>query len=122
MGINTKNGYTYDHTKHRGQVNLQPSKTQPDMTMGLHELLTRFTKGQAVPIIDPTFEGTDETLHEDFQTTNIEKLSPPEMSQFRMDLAEQIAIKESLVQTAKEATTSAKATIKKTQKEKETSD
>lgn len=42
-----------------GEVNTEPSMTQPDMTMSLQELLERHTRGLEVPMYEGVYDDED---------------------------------------------------------------
>lgn len=70
----------FKHTPDTGQINNEPSKTVPDQTLSLRELLVRYAKGLPLEgAKTPVFEGPDGS------EIDIEKLDLAE----REELAEQ---------------------------------
>lgn len=55
----------YNYKAQKGEMNNKPSMTIPDQTMGITELLQRFTRGQSVATFEPIYEFEDDVPMED---------------------------------------------------------
>lgn len=66
-----------------GEINEQPSKTTPDQTMSLGDMLARYSRGQAVPTFDPVYDG-DEDM------PDISTMSKIELQELRQDVLGEI--------------------------------
>lgn len=108
--------FTYDHEHDTGkEVNKEPSSTTPDMTLPLKELLNRFSRGQAVPSFDTSFDAEGE---EDLP--DLSKLSPMEIVEMRKNVADEIAYQRELASNRKP--TSSPKTPKTTKESKKPED
>jgi len=57
-----QNTLNYQHKHHKGEVNKKPSKTVPDQTMSIREILTRYAHGLPIEAGKvPIYEGEDYT-------------------------------------------------------------
>lgn len=57
-----QNTLNYQHKLHKGEVNKKPSKTVPDQTMSIREILTRYAHGLPIEAGKvPIYEGEDYT-------------------------------------------------------------
>lgn len=54
-----KNGLTAKFWAKQGEINTQPSKTVPDQTMSLRDILTRYANGIPIDQKIPIYEGED---------------------------------------------------------------
>lgn len=52
----------HQETGAQEELNNLPSETQPDMTMSLEQLLIRHTKGQDIPIFQPSYQEDDQYI------------------------------------------------------------
>jgi hypothetical protein len=65
-----------------GEVNDLPSETQPEMTLSLRELLSRYTRGGEVATFSPVYQDNDEFE----ETPEFEKMDATEKLQYALDL------------------------------------
>ncbi len=99
--------YTFDPAHDMGkETNKLPSKCQPDQTLPLRELLTRFSRGQSVPTFDPIFdEGED--------LPDVSKMSPIELTELAHEVKQEISYQRDQVEKHKVAKTKAAKATKK---------
>ena len=82
--------FTFDATVDRGdEKNELPSRTTPNQTLGLRDLLRRFSRGQAVATFDPVYD-------DDPDMPDVSKLSPIELAELRKDVADEIEYQRSV--------------------------
>lgn len=80
------NSLTYDHSIQKNETFSLPSLTVPNQTLSLKELLNRFTRGQEIPTLEPSFHGEDEQFFD--QVSRMDKIEKLEFaSQIRGHIA-----------------------------------
>lgn len=77
------NQFSYDSEKSHKETPKGVSKTIPEMTLSLRELLERYTRGQNIEIFHPTYLGEDDEMPD---MSVIGRMTPQE----RLDLAREI--------------------------------
>lgn len=74
----------------KGEVNNEPSKTVPEMTMSLDEILRRYTRGGEIATLTPSYQD-----HDDFDDgPDISKMDAPEKLQYALDIKSAIKRKQ----------------------------
>lgn len=74
----------FNFTAHRdAEHHDQPSETQPDQTLTLREMLTRYTRGQSVPTFNPVYDEDDNT---DLELPDLSKMSAIEVEELRHEI------------------------------------
>lgn len=95
-----KTQYNAQDFKQRGEINYMPSKTIPDQTMSIRELLQRHTRGLPLPQnSNYYFDGEEE-----FQSPDFSRMDLAEVEEFKLKCAdelEQIGIREKEKKEAK---------------------
>lgn len=81
--VKIRDCFNYEPSK--GEVNTKPSKTVPSQTMGLREILERYTRGQEVIAHTPVFNDDP-----DHSMPELDKMNFFEKEELREQLAESI--------------------------------
>ncbi|AXH76588.1 MAG: hypothetical protein [Microviridae sp.] len=74
----------FDYVPTEGEVNTMPSKTVPDQTMSIKEIMQRYGSGQALSQKVPVYDG-DEDYFPDLRTMDL-----AEIEQMKLKLADDI--------------------------------
>ncbi len=77
-----KNWYNFEPSDIRGEdCSLEPTKTIPNQTMSLKDLISRFVRGQDVVTLEPVY-GIDEEGNEVLQLPEIDKMDQMERLEY----------------------------------------
>jgi len=101
--------FQFEHDRD-GETNNEPSLTQPDQTMSLRDMISRYARGQSVPTFEPVYDG-------DQDMPDISRMSKIELEELRQDVLGEIQYQRFELNRKKELAAAAEAAEIKAAKE-----
>lgn len=108
------NAYTYDNKISGEKPTTKPSRTIPNQTLGMRELIERHTRGQEVPAFEPIYYGPQDQ----FNQSGWERLSKMDAATKALEIKQLVEDERQNLQNLRESAFEKMRKIKK-QQEKE---